>query len=237
MEEVESEEYIIQSKNFSNEKINNIFLSDNCSVSDDPIPHLIKPVKENNLKNSSLSNIYQNIQKMNLPFHQISIISKKKLILYLINQNLQKYNSTPDIKNLMLIDDLIKSKGTHYTSKFKDYLIMDYIEEYLRGFFNINECNEVLPKFYEYYKNYLKFFCIGTLKNFYVNDIMQDYGENQAEIYYNINYKKKEKIKKKDRKENIDKNIKESNKSKSISNDNKNKLNSLQIFFKKSIDY
>ena len=50
----------------------------------------------------------------------------------------------------MIIDDLIKSKETHFTSIFKDKLIFDYNEEFLRGFFNLDECKEVLPKFYYY---------------------------------------------------------------------------------------
>ena len=237
MEEIESEEFIIPSKNNTNNKINNIFINNNFSISEDPIPHLIKPLKEPLPKQISISYIFQNIPKLNLTFDKNQTKSKNKLILYLLNQNIQKYNSTPDKKNLMIIDDLIKSKETHFTSIFKDKLIFDYNEEFLRGFFNLDECKEVLPKFYEYYRNYLKFFCIGTFNNFYINEIMQEYGENQAEVYYNINYKKKENLKKKDKKGNIDeKNLEETNKSKSNSNDYMSKLVSLNIFFTKSIE-
>jgi hypothetical protein len=92
----------------------------------------------------------------------------------------------------------------------------------------------VLPKFYEYYKNYLNFFCKGTFTSFYANNMMQEYGEYQAEIYYNINYVKKEGIKKKEKKGNIDeKNVEESENNKQ---NNISSLISFRTFFTKSIE-
>ena len=64
--------------------------------------------------------------------------------------------------------------------------------------FNLYDCIEVLPKFYEYYKNYLMFFCKPTFNNFYINETIQDYGEKQAEVYYKNNYvTKRQKVKNK----------------------------------------
>ena len=236
MEEVESEEYIRlpSSNNNSNISEKNQITSkkSNFSLSEDPIPHLINPLKQPIPKFSSISYIISNNQKMNINLNHIQIVAKNKISLYIINQNLQKYNSTPETKNLMIIEDLMRSKETHFTSLFKDYLISDYNEEFLRGYFNFYEIEEVLPKFYDYYKNYLKFFCKGTFSNFYVNEIIQEYGENQAEVYYNVNYKKKEKAKK-NKKEKLDeKNLKESSNNHS---DNISRLISLHSFFTKSI--
>ena len=237
MEEVESEEYVEEINQYLADNNSDIYKNNNSSHNEDPIPHLINPSKNQLSKYTSTSYILKSFPKMNIDLNQIKKIAKNKIYLYLINQNLQKYNSTPYIKDLMIIEDLIQSKETHYTSLFKDYLILDYAEEFLRGFFNINECKEVLPKFYDYYKNYLKFFCKGTFNNFYMNDLIQEYGENQAEVYYNINYKKKERNKKKDKKENIDdKNFEESNKNKSNKTDNMSNLISLNSFFTKSVE-
>ena len=241
MEEVESEEYIEQINNnniFDNSprKENFTAKKSNYSLTEDPIPHLINPLKQPIPNYTSMSYIISNFPKMNINLEQIQFMAKDKINLYLINQNLQKHNSTPELKNIMLIEDLIKSKDTHFTTLFKDYLLMDYNEEFLRGYFNENESKEVLPKFYDYYKNYLKFFCKSTFNNFYINEIIQEYGENQAEVYYNINYKKKERLKKKDKKENLDeKNLEESYKTDSKQNDNISKLISLNSFFTKSI--
>ena len=238
MEEVESEEYIRYNNENSSYEKNNFPKNNDFFYNDDVIPHLIKPKKEPIPKFSSMSYIISNVPKIDNNSNQVQFLSISKISLYLINKNLQKYNSTPETKNLMIIDDLIVSRETHFTSLFKDYLIGDYNEEFLRGYFNINECNDVLPKFYEYYKNYLKFFCKGTFNNFEVNDIIQEYGENQAEVYYNINYRKKDRTKKKDKKENLDeKNMEESKKSNSTKTDKISNLISLNSFFTKSVEY
>lgn len=105
-----------------------------------------------------MSYIISNYPNMNQKMNKIHHIAKNKIGLYLINQNLQQHNSTPHEKCIMIINDLINSKETHFTSVFKDYLIYDYNEEFLRGYFSKNDCRDVLPKFYEYYKNYLNFF-------------------------------------------------------------------------------
>ena len=152
MEEVESEEYVEEINQYLADNNSDIYKNNNSSHNEDPIPHLINPSKNQLSKYTSTSYILKSFPKMNIDLNQIKKIAKNKIYLYLINQNLQKYNSTPYIKDLMIIEDLIQSKETHYTSLFKDYLILDYAEEFLRGFFNINECKEVLPKFYDYYK-------------------------------------------------------------------------------------
>ena len=200
------------------------------SISEDPIPHLIVPSKKTITLHNSMSYIISNFPKMKINLNKIQHRAKNKLSLYLINQNLRQYNSSPNEKNIMIINDLIHSKETHFTSVFKDYLIYDYMEEFLRGYFNVNDCKEVLPKFYEYYKNYLTFFCKGTFSSFYVNSMMQEYGEFQAEIYYNINYVKKEANKKKGKKENIDEKNHEQSKN------NMSGLISFRTFFTKSIE-
>ena len=215
-------------------KNDKIIKKDDLSISVDPIPHLIKPMKKPITLHSSMSYIISNYPNMNQKMNKIHHIAKNKIGLYLINQNLQQHNSTPHEKCIMIINDLINSKETHFTSVFKDYLIYDYNEEFLRGYFSKNDCRDVLPKFYEYYKNYLNFFCKGTFASFYANNMMQEYGEYQAEIYYNINYVKKEGIKKKEKKGNIDeKNIEETENNKQ---NNISSLISFRTFFTKSIE-
>ncbi len=209
MEEVESEEFIEQS-DWKEENVKNIFRNNNeFSTSEDPIPHLLNPEKETQNKYTSMPYLMSN-PEIYINVNRIKNVAKSKISLYIINQNLQKYNSTPEIKDSIIINNLIFSKETHLTSIFKDFLISDYNEEFLRGFFTFNECIDVLPKFYEYYKNYLVFFCKGTFRDFRINDIIQECGEKHAEIYYNRNYLK-ERTKKKEKKENIDENIFESN--------------------------
>ena len=199
---------------------NNNEPTENCDISNsDPIPSLLLPIKKMKQIVNPISYIFSNLQNKNLKSNQIQIIAQDKISTYIINQTLQKHNSSPQQKNIMIINDLIESKETHFIATFKDYLIRDYQEEFLRRYFYINEITEVLPKFYQYYKNYLRFFCKGTFSDFDVNEIMQEYGESQAEFYYNRNYGHRDKKKRKDKKENIDENNENEN------NDNENDEN------------
>ena len=155
------------------------------------------------------------------------IMKKKFYDLYTINSQLQKHNSTPLKKNIMIINDIIGTKTNHFLAIFKDYLITDYIDEFLKRYFLINECEELIPKFYVYYQNYLKFFCRGFFTDFQLNKIIQEYGECQAELYYNKNYAVKEKKEKRKKNENY-------NLNKNISN-NKSNLNKKKLLFTEKI--
>ena len=196
-----------------------------------------------NSKNLSLPKSFQkikkskNIQNRNNKKSNSKLkketIKKKFSPLYIINSQLQKHNSNPFIKNIMIINDIIDTKTNHYLAIFKDYLITDYIDEFLKRYFSLNECEELIPKFYVYYKNYLKFFCRGFFIDFQANKIIQEYGEYQAELYYNKNYGMKDKKSKKNKNdENI--NCNSSNNISNNSNYNYN-LNKLKILFTESI--
>ena len=87
---------------------------------------------------------------------------------------MQKYNSSHEQKNIMLINDLNESKKTHFIEAFKDYLKRDNQEEFLRRYFYSNEITEALQKFYQYYQNYLRFFK-STFSDFDINEIMKEY--------------------------------------------------------------
>ena len=159
----------------------------------------------------------------------------------IMNNQLQKHNSTPNQKNIMIVNDIIDTKTNHYLAVFKDYLIADYIDEFLKRYFSIDECEELIPKFYLYYKNYLNFFCRGIFIDFQANKIIQNNGEFQAELYYNNNYGSKHTKKgKKALEENISENSRSNSKSESSqdyknNNTNISKINKIKLIFSKSI--
>ena len=140
---------------------------------------------------------------------KLNIIQNNSFNKNIITKNLIKYNSSPKIKNIMIINDLISAKSKKITSIFKDYLIINYNEEFLKRFYNHQEINEKIPKFYKYYRNYLSFFCKATFKDFHYNHLIQNYGEIKAEIYYYSKYgndkKKKDIMKDKSNKNNKNK--------------------------------
>jgi hypothetical protein len=110
----------------------------------------------------------------------------------LLNQKLQhKYSSGPISYNSNLIECLIFNKNSHYSSTFRDWMLYDYIDEYLKRFYNKNESANKLPKLSRYYINYLSFFLRPVFRDFYVNSSLKKYGENKAELYYYCQYGKK----------------------------------------------
>ena len=91
----------------------------------------------------------------------------------------------------LIMDILIFNKNCHFVAIFKDYMILDYKEEFLKRYYRNDECIERIPRFINFYKNYLKFFCNPTFNNFQINNIMLEFNEKKAEIYYNQNLKNK----------------------------------------------
>ena len=118
-------------------------------------------------------------------------LSSKRIIL----NNLKKYNSEPEINNIIIITNLINCKPNHFLAIFKDYLINDYIEEFLRRIYFINESIDRLPKLYNYYKNYLHFFCKPTFSDNFSNLIIKNYADFHAENFYKNHIEKKNKDK------------------------------------------
>ena len=120
------------------------------------------------------------------PFFKI----RDKMRVYLNNKYANKNNLKYQYIGLVM-QNLIFNKSTHLVSVFKDYMITDYIEEFLKRYYKIYESKNKLPQFSLFYKNYLKFFCIPTMKNIFVNNLIHNRCEKKAEFFYNQNYKNK----------------------------------------------
>ena len=143
--------------------------------------------------------------KKNIFFDEFSVekpepITKKKPKLFkdlkkiALNQIHKRYGAKAKLKYTykgLIMENLIFNKNTHLVSTFKDYMIWDYIEEFLKRFYKNEESNERVPKFASFYKNYLKFFCVPTFKDIFCNEMIHNYSEKKAELFYNENYKSK----------------------------------------------
>ena len=198
-----------------------------------------KLIKKENKEIKEISQNYTQKLKVNLS-SSLKFITKKKntkkekniinsiylLNIKIISKNLKKYNSKPIIKNIMIINNLINCKSNHFLAVFKDYLITDYIEEFLRRIYLLKESKDRIPKLYNYYNNYLLFFCKPTFIDSFSNVIVKKFGENHAEYFYKINMQKKNKDKNKNK--NKENNSEENNK-----DDNNKDL--IKTIFTKSI--
>ena len=112
----------------------------------------------------------------------------KKLYYFASIEIKKKYDCTPSKYDSYNLNYLLNNIDCHLVSQFKEKMLTDYIEEFLRRQYNISEIHERIPKFSVYYKSYLNFFCKPTYNNLKYNKIIQKYGEKKAELYYKQNY-------------------------------------------------
>ena len=191
------------------------------------IPIHLEKMKKSKIFQSKTIKKFQNPFKKPISKEKNNKLKKKFFNLYTINLQLQKHNSNPLKKNIMIINNIIETKTNHFLAVFKDFLITDYVDEFLKRYFTTKECYELIPKFYIYYQNYLKFFCRGFFIDFIGNKIIQDYCECQAELYYNNNYGVKEKKKSKKNKNEENSN----NNSKNLISNNNSNINKIKLLF------
>ena len=108
-----------------------------------------------------------------------------------------KYKTTEDTYNNYLIERLIGKKRGHILAKYRDMEIYNFIHEYNKRFYHLNESIVKIPKFAIYYKNYSLFFCCPTLADQACNKIMNKHMEKIAQIFFDQHYVNKNKKNKK----------------------------------------
>ena len=158
--------------------------SDNIETNNDQEPPGINTLKKDFIKildknKDSLSEKSKNIEYNNCI---------KKLHFFSFLKIKEKYDCTPSRYDSYILYILLNNIDCHLVSQFKERMITDYVEEFLRRKYYISEIRERIPKFSIYYKNYLHFFCKPTYNCLKYNKIIQNYGEKKAEIYYKVNY-------------------------------------------------
>ena len=135
-----------------------------------------------------------------------------------------KYGDIEEDYNNLIINQLLYNKFSHINSKFKDDIFDNDIREFFRRMYNEKESKDRIPKLYDYYKNYYKYYCRPFFINFYSANILHNYFNVQAEIFYKNNYSITEE------KKDSEKNNTNSNTISSFDNDTDNEI----IFDKKN---
>ena len=93
-------------------------------------------------------------------------MNSKKLFLKNMNYYLfKKYNYTP--KNYLndVINNIIYNEKSHIVALFKDYLLFDEQNEFLKRFYSLKVSIKRLNKYFNYYHNYSKIFPNYTILN------------------------------------------------------------------------
>ena len=146
----------------------------------------INPLSVNNINNANVKTSIGKSEKKLSPLIRIENQIYDKLNNKYGNKGSFKYQYLG-----LIMENFMFNKSTHLVSVFKDYMIVDYVEEFLKRYYLTTESYNRLPKFSLYYKNYLKFFCIPTLINLYSNNLIHNRFEKKAEFFYKENYKNK----------------------------------------------
>ena len=99
-----------------------------------------------------------------------------------------KYGDIEEDLNYLYLNQILYNRSSHYNIIFKEYQYNDTMNEFLKRFYFIQESINRIPKLNDYYKNYHQFFCKPTFRNSKISEIMHNYGDNKAEIFYKNNY-------------------------------------------------
>ena len=140
-----------------------------------------KQIKTIKINNSSKLNLEKSLKK-------IEYITKT----YLKNE----YGSNCNIKytySYQVIENLINHKCTHLYSIFKDNMINEYIDEFLKRFYRKRESHKKIPQFALFYTNYQKYFCTPTFPAKFYNKKIHRQREEKAKCFYNAKFKDKDK--------------------------------------------
>ena len=180
--------------------------------------HVIMSIMESNerIKNEKNISRLEKIISMNLK--------------YKYNTSKPNYICSLDIFNT---ENLIYNKRSHLVELFKDYMLWNYIDEFLRRFYKTKESEERISTLYLYYKKYLSFFCKPIFTNFIYNDILLNGEEKKAKLFYNNYYANKKKEREDINKDNGILNIEDSYSKNN--NDSRNNSNEKYMIFNESI--
>lgn len=167
----EIENSIIHLKNYIVHKINDL------DQYEESVNNNLIDISQNKHKNKNKDNLFNLEKKIFTKFN------KKYKIKY----------SPKRMYNDLIMNTLLFNKNTHLVSVFKDYMIYDYIDEFFKRFYSHFETAERIPKFAVFYKNYLTFFCQPCFANLQFNSLIQKNRERKAELFYNRNFRDKNK--------------------------------------------
>ena len=99
-----------------------------------------------------------------------------------------KYGDIREDYYTSYINQILYKCSSHFNIQYKEIQYQDIIIEFLRRFYKKREVKERIPNLYDYYKNYHLFYLKPILRNFYLENLMHNYQDKKAEIFYKNNY-------------------------------------------------
>ena len=99
-----------------------------------------------------------------------------------------KYGDVKEDYYTSFINQIMYKCSSHFHIQYKEIQYNDFIIEFLRRFYKKQEVIDRLPNLYEYYKNYHLFYLKPILRNFYYENLLHNYQDKKAEVFYKNNY-------------------------------------------------
>ena len=130
------------------------------------------------------------LKKINTKLEAYKLIHDPIKLLSLLYS---KYGDIEEDLEYYYINQIWYNKSSHYNLLFKEIQYLNFVEDFCKRFYLIKESLNKIPKLNDYYKNYHNFFCRPIFRNFKIYKIMNNYGDNKAEIFYKNNYEIEEK--------------------------------------------
>ena len=116
----------------------------------------------------------------------------EKKIMFCAKENIRKrYGNSIRNYHRHKIFDLLFSRSSQFLINYKEETTYNKNQEYNKRYYTQRESIFKLIKILKYYINYLTYFCRPVFTKFYYNNILQNYYDIQADIFYRNNYLKK----------------------------------------------
>ena len=138
-----------------------------------------------------MSSHSSSLSQINTKFEAYRLIYDPTRLLSLLYS---KYGDIEEDYYLLNTNQLIYNFPTKLNSLFKEIKYSDLNYDYLKRIYKKKESINRIPKLSDYYKNYHLFFCRPMIRNRKLCQIMCDYEDNKAELFYKNNYKESKEI-------------------------------------------
>lgn len=106
-------------------------------------------------------------------------------LLYLL---FTKYGDIEEDFNNLIVNQLLYNKLSHLNCLFKENFFINNRREFFKRIYKKKESKDRIPKLYDYYRNYYDYFCKPFFLNFFSANLLHNYYNNKAEIFYKNNY-------------------------------------------------
>ena len=99
-----------------------------------------------------------------------------------------KYLDIEEDYGLLISNQIIFNRPTHLNIHFKEQKAFNDEKEFMRRYYHKKESSSRIKKLNDYYKNYQSFFCKAIFTDFFIGNLLKNYQDNKAEIFYKNNY-------------------------------------------------